>query len=195
MSDEMQLAVLLAATGFACSLFIVFSVVIRLVRRYGPWSADFATASASTNLARKLRGLGPGIEILMPSGCGFYPLALSDRRRRKWESKIEQWLKLGVAFTLIISKPYDEATEYWKRLVDRFPPNFRVFLLDRDSASPDDAIEIEKLDTFHPVLVVKDKKEPFGMWVENRHDFKSDVAYNVSYFASRDIVDYQRARF
>jgi hypothetical protein len=130
----------------------------------------------------------------MPAGHGLYPLALSVAGRRTWEKTIETWLNSGVRLTLIVSSPNEQALEYWKAAVQRFPPNLRVYFLDRRFATRENAIQIEKLDTFHPTLIFN-KDRPLGMWVEGYHHPNSPIAHNVEYTAENGIVDFQRARF
>jgi hypothetical protein len=194
-SDETQSLILWGVTLAIFGTFVLLVITERLVRVYSPKSTRFVTVKASTNLSKKLRYvLQAGAEILMPTGLGLYPLLLSNRRRLKWEKKLKIWLTDGVRVTILISTPNDKAIEYWKKLIDLSPNGLRVCVLDRSKASPEDAAEIVKLDTFHPTLVVKDGK-PLAMWIESEHPPDSTVAYNVEYVAPNDIIDYQRARF
>jgi hypothetical protein len=195
MSESTQLAVLLASTVAIFSILMLAALINRWRRTYGMGSARFITACASTNLSKKLKGvLRPGDEILMPAGKGLYPCILKDAARLNWENEIERWTTIGIRFTLIITTPNETATRYWQNLASRCSPNLRVFVLDRKFASSEDAIEIERLDKFHPTLILRGE-QPLGMWLENHHDDSSRVAYNIEYVAAEDIVEYQLARF
>jgi len=195
MSDTLQLFVLSGATAliFGCLLLGVFANRYR--RTHSNGSARFITASALSNLSRKIQHIAePGVEVLMPAGAGLYPLTLNAKERAETEHDLEKWVTSGIQYTVIITSPNDEAVQYWQTLVDRLPSGLKVFLLDRAKAFEEDAIEIERLDRFHPVLILKGQK-PLGMWLEAVHDPRSSIAYNVEYVASNDIVDFQRERF
>jgi len=201
MSDSSQLALLLEVT-FAG--FLVLTLIVlghRAVRIRGPGSARFVTVNASTNLSKKIKRIvGPGVDIFIPVGQGRYPLIigarlfLGRRKQRKWENRIAHWIEIGASVIIIISSPNTEAIEYWQHLVNRLGNKLKVVILDRTIAPPEDAIEISRLDTFHPILIVK-ADDPLGMWVEGHHPPNSTVAYNVQYFARKDIIGYQRERF
>lgn len=195
MSDATQLQLLLSITIVLFSIGLLVAFAERLIRVYGPWSAKFSTANAGSNFSKKMRNLiKSGDKIYIPTGAGKYPLSISDRARSTWENTFRTWLDLGAHITIIISSPNEEATVYWKNVVERFPSNFRVCLLDRAAASTEDAIEIGRLDTFHPLLVIREST-PLAMWIENFHPPESRVAYNVEFVATKDIVSYQRERF
>lgn len=194
MSDGRQLTFLLSATVGAIAILILAAIITRLVAVYGPWSARFNIAKASTNLRKKLKNVvGPGVEILMPVGRGCYALLISNSARRSWENTIAEWMSIGVRLTVFITASNAKGTEYWSALTERYPC-ITVLVLDRELASPEDATEIERLDQFHPVLVLKDGL-PLAMWIENFHPLDSRIAYNVEFIAAEDIVGYQRARF
>ncbi|GEM_PF-7022194 len=195
MSEALQLFILIGGALLTFSALMIAVLINRLRRTYGVHSAKFITATALKNLSLKIAHVAaPGVEVLMPAGHGLYPLTLSRSQRRKMEARIEEWVRSGLRYSIIITSPNDEATSYWQTLVDRLPSTFNVFLLDRQKASESDAIDIRRLDTFHPVLIVRGN-EPCGMWLEGIHDKRSRVAYNVEYVAAKDIVDFQRERF
>jgi hypothetical protein len=195
MSDTMQLVTLTLGTLGLFALIVSLLLRERHVRETSPKSTHFSKAGASTNLCKKIEHLiGPGVEILMPAGAGHYPLTLTIAQRQRWMQHIEEWLARGARLTIIISLPDARGIEFWQPLIDRLSPQLRVCLLDRKSASAADAMEIPRIDTFHPILVVKGD-EPLAMWIESRHDQDSSVAYNVQFVAKEDIVKDQRERF
>lgn len=195
MSGSTQLAVLSIATVAIFLLIVSFLAFERYLRETSPGSAHFSTARASTNLRKKIEPvIGPGVEILMPAGAGHYALTLSRLQQQKWLALLKHWMDRGARTTIIITSPDLAAVTYWQPLVDALVPSLRVCLLDRNLATRDDAEDIRRLDTFHPVLIVRDT-EPLGMWIESRHDPESNVAYNVEYIAKGDIVNDQRLRF
>jgi hypothetical protein len=196
MSDaQMQLGILLACSFGAYLLLVFILIAERSYRIHGAGSARFTNTNASSNSARKLRGiLKAGDEILSPAGRGLYALSLSANRRRKWEELIDDRLKQGVRSTYILISPDHEALAYWQNLVDRFHGKVRVCILNPELASAEDAIEMDRLDRFHPILVVRGD-QPVAMWIEHDHPPRSPVAYNIEYVATKDIIDYQRARF
>jgi hypothetical protein len=195
MPETVQLVILSTGTVVIFMLILAAIFLERHLRETSPRSAQFNTAGASTNFSKKLdRILGRGVEILMPAGHGRYPLTVSEWRRRKWRQQFQKWLDRGVRITIIITSPNERAIEYWQSEIDRLSPELRVCLLDRKLASPQDALEIQRMDTFHPIVVVKGM-EPLAMWIESQHDPDSSVAYNVQYVAAEDIVDDQRTRF
>ena len=93
---------------------------------------------------------------------------------------------------MILTSADAKALSYWRELASK--SGVRVFSLDASKATESDAIEIKRLDRFHPVLVFKDD-QPLGMWIENDHPAKSRVAYNVEFLEGADILDFQRKRF
>jgi hypothetical protein len=195
MSDTMQLVTLSVGTLSLFALIVSILLWERHVRETGPNSAHFSKAGASTSLCKKIAHLiGPGVEILMPAGAGHYPLTLTGAQRQRWIQHIEEWLARGARLTIIISMPDTRGIEFWQPIIDRLSPQLRVCLLDRKLASADDAIEIPRIDTFHPTLVVKGS-EPLAMWIESSHIQDSSVAYNVQFVAKEDIVKDQRIRF
>jgi hypothetical protein len=195
MSEATQLIVLIGSSSFLILAALGAVVFNRWTRTNAIGSSRFITASASTNLCKKLKPvLRAGDEILMPSGYGRYPLALRETARKNWERQIGDWTGEGILFTLIITTPNEAGERYWQKLVDALSPNLKVFILDQSAASAEDSLDIARLHTFHPVLVSRGS-EPLGMWLEGAHEEDSGVAYNIEYVASRDIVDFQRARF
>jgi hypothetical protein len=195
MSEATQLIILFASTAALFFGSIAAVMMNRRNRTTGPGSARFLTASAATNLRQKLKPVvRKGDEILMPAGRGRYPSTLVDKARSDWERQIEAWTNDGIVFKVIITTPNDQAEHYWQTLADRLSPNFKVLILDRTAASVEDAADIDRLGTFHPVLAVRGS-EPLGMWIESMHEDDSPVAYNIEYLAAPDIIDYQRARF
>lgn len=193
---------LLAIVIYAGSVFIISTSLLILARveaanrQNGPRSASFISAGASTTLMKKLSWvIGPGVHIFLPVGVGHYPLALAaSGRLAPWERTIEKWARLGTRITIVISSPSEATLPYWQQLVDRLSPELVVCCLNRDLACSEDAMEIRTLDTFHPILAVKDG-QPIAMWVENYHEADSLIAYNIEYYAREDIVGYQLARF
>jgi len=195
MTDTAQFYVLSGATLLIFLLLNLGAFINRWRRTYSIGSARFVTASALSNLTKKIRHLiSPGLEIWMPAGRGLYPLTLSEHARRSMESCIAQWIQAGVRFIVIISSPNEQALRYWQGLVNRLGAQLEVYLLDRTVASSEEATEIATLDEFHPVLILKHNR-PLGMWLEAIHEANSDVAYNVEYIAADNIVDHQRDRF
>jgi hypothetical protein len=195
MSERFQLVILVGGPLLTLAGLLVAVLVNRWRRTYGAHSARFITATALKNLSKKIAYVAaPGVEVLMPAGHGLYPLTLTRHEREKMARQIEQWVRSGMRYSVIITAPNEEAESYWQGLVDRLPSNFNVFLLDRHKASIEDAIDIQRLDRFHPTLIVKDTK-PLGMWLEGIHDERSRVAYNVEYVAPKDIIDFQLERF
>jgi hypothetical protein len=189
---------IISILGFALILTILVIAIAYLERRYrinSLKSARFITANASTNLSKKIdRIVTTGAEIFIPAGQGLYPLRVSAATRAKWENKLGEWASRGAKVTILITSPNEEAVPCWQELVDRFPDNLCVCLLDRTKASEQDAIEITRLDRFHPILVAKGDA-PLAMWIERDHPPRSNVAYNVEFLARPDIVDFQRHRF
>jgi hypothetical protein len=195
MSDTIQLQILSECSWAAFLLLIFFLMGERWYRIYNFRSACFTNTNASSNLARKLRGiLTAGDAIWVPSGEGDYPLSLRPRRRRKWEELLKNRLKAGIQMTYIITSPNSEALDYWQRLVGRMDGELGVCILNRQLAPADEATEIACLDEFHPVLVLRGD-EPLAMWIENEHPPRSAVAYNVQYVAKEDITGDERERF
>jgi hypothetical protein len=195
MSDMTQLAILFAATVIIFGGAALVLVGERLYRTFRRGSASFITANAATNLTKKIDHLiGPGVELIIPAGKGIYPLVTDGRGRASWEGNLDRWIKRGAQISILITMPNDEGATYWKRLSERLESRLDVWTLDRDRASAEDAADIHSLDTFHPILVVKNGT-PLAMWIESYHPFDSAVAYNVEFIATRDIIDYQRARF
>jgi hypothetical protein len=195
MSEVTQLILLIGSSAFLILAALGAVFLNRWVRTNGVGSSRFITASASTNLCKKLKPvLRAGDEIIMPAGFGRYPLALSEKARNAWERQIQEWTREGIQFTLVITTPNAPGERYWQKLVDTLSPNLKVFVLDQTAASPDDSVDIARLHTFHPVLVIRGS-DPLGMWLEGAHEENSGVAYNIEYVASPDIIDFQRARF
>ena len=180
----------------ACFLLLMLGVMgERWYRIFSQNSARFVTVNASTNLYWKIRKMvGRGVEIIMPVGQGLYPASLWWWQRQRWERRLERWVRKGVTVTLLITSPNPEAIKYWQERISQLKTGLTVFSLDRKLATEKDAIEIAKLDRFHPVLIFKGD-ERLGMWIESDHPPRSKVAYNVEYVSRKDIVDFQQARF
>jgi hypothetical protein len=195
MSQTFQLVILIGGALLTFAILLLGVILNRWRRTYGTNSARFLTATALGNLSKKIAHLaGPGVEVLMPAGHGLYPLTLSRRERQTMEARLEEWTRSGLRYSVIITSPNDEAEPYWQALVDRLPDTFNVFMLDRQKASSNDALDIQRLDRVHTVLIVRGN-EPCGMWLEGAHDKRSRIAYNVEYVAATDIVDFQFERF
>jgi hypothetical protein len=194
-SDQAQLKFLLSATFLVFGIAVAGLIVERIIRIYGPWSATFSTARAGSNFSKKVwHVIRAGDEILIPTGMGKYPLSIPSAARAKWEATIESWARLGARVIILVTCPNDSATSYWQQFVDRLPSQLKVCIVDRNQASPEDAADIASLDTFHPLLVIRNG-QPVAMWIENYHPPESRIAYNVEYVATKDIIDEQRERF
>jgi hypothetical protein len=196
MSDAMQIGTILGGTAVIFAILMSWVLVERYRRLYGPGSAFIANTTAFRNLKAKMQPvlIGRGDEILIPAGAGCYPQVLRDSARTDWEMQLAEWAHKGIQITYILTSPAAGTLSYWQGLIDKLAPQLRVFVLDRKLAEPEDDIEIQRIQTFHPVLILRNGR-PLCMWIEHDHRDNSFVANNVEYVAPADMNEFQLASF
>jgi hypothetical protein len=126
--------------------------------------------------------------VYLPAGKGLYPKRVGGRKGSAWKITLQRWRKNGATVHLIVTLPNKKAKDLWWPLVKECAPDFHVHLLDRELANAEDRADIERLDTFHPVLLVNSSGDsrPGAMWIERDHPVDSIHAYNVEYVAPQD---------
>ncbi len=101
---------------------------------------------------------------------------------------------MGVQITYILTSPASDALSSWQDLVNKFSPQLRVFVLSPELAESEDRDEIQRIQTFHPVLILRSGR-PLCMWIEHYHRDGSFVANNVEYIEPDDMKEFELARF
>jgi hypothetical protein len=195
MSEGTQFEILAGSSALIFAAVVLWLTQERRIRVNSLKSAFIHNTSAWSSLAKKIGTLlQPGDEVLVPAGRGRYPFKLGRKHRENWERQVQEWTDRRVRLTPIIIAPDHEALALWQNLVDRLSSTFRVCVLNPDLASSEDRKQISRLETFHPVLILRDNK-PLCMWVENYHPANTAVANNVQYVAPEDMNDIEITRF
>jgi hypothetical protein len=128
-----------------------------------------------------------GSTVYIPASDGLYVTVISRLWRWRYNRGLRRWLRRGANIHLIITRPSEHCREIWQRVIDKYPLTFHLHLLNREKAGGPGAdslrVQIDRLDTFHPVLVVNSQGPfvPGAMWIEGYHPVGSKYAENVEF--------------
>jgi hypothetical protein len=138
-----------------------------------------------------------GSTVYIPVADGLYTTRIKSDRCAQYKSALERWLQRGATIHMLMTRPSDlhAARTEWSPLLTRYPTLFFVEVLDRDAVTGPEAqalkSQIEKLDTFHAVLLVNPPRAaggPGAMWIEGYHPIGSRYAYDVRFVHPADIA-------
>jgi hypothetical protein len=128
-----------------------------------------------------------GSTVYIPASDGLYVTVISRLWRWRYNRGLRRWLRRGANVHLVITRTTDHCREIWQRVIDKYPLTFHLHLLNREKAIGVGAdslrFQIDRLDTFHPVLVVNSRGPfvPGAMWIEGYHPVGSKYADNVEF--------------
>jgi hypothetical protein len=133
-----------------------------------------------------------GAWIFIPSSDGLYATLTS--LGGEYRKGLMGWLERGANISVVVCRPNADCCQEWQPFVDAFPQTFHLYQLNREALTGPNAdlmrLQIERLDTFHPVILVNPKgsKFPGAMWIEGYHGIGSKYAYNVEFVHPSDVT-------
>jgi len=133
-------------------------------------------AASSVYLPLLSKLIRPETIVIVPSGDGLYLNRLDIAARRRVEDRFKAWCRRGAHLHFVVSSPNQWAHSHYAALKRRCGENLHVYLLEREAATPTDRTEIERLDTFHPIIAARREAgelRPLAMWLENYHPLDS----------------------
>lgn len=133
-----------------------------------------------------------GTTLLIPVGDGCYTDHVDEEKGNHWLKTLRRVILKGATVYVIVTAPNDRASRLWEPLIMSCGDRFRFVTLDRSKASPQHKIEIERLDSFHPVLLFHgDLDEPLvlpkAMWIEHYHPPGQAEAYDVEMIGPKSV--------
>jgi hypothetical protein len=124
-----------------------------------------------------------GSTIYIPSSDGLYHTIIRKGLARQYVTGLTSWLEKGATVHVFVTRPNERCLAEWKACANE-ASNFYLHFLNRSqTTSQEIKDQIEKLDTFHPVLLVLPPggDYPGAMWIEGFHPVGSKYAYNVEF--------------